>query len=198
MINKLVLLTGFFIVISFLFCPLLSSRFSLLNPKLFHHRLNPRSFYFFSNLGIKNVFFLRSTVSSFEDIDQLVLFRPLCKFVARVTRLREIVPTLRQAILTAQEVGNISWTPFLGFRKQPGVNVYPADDPFVSVKRHNSIFGYMFCNVVFSLNYMADLCFELEWVFAFTLSVQPDMTKPFFSIKSISLGRKQKKVQCWT
>ncbi|KAK6035245.1 thiamine pyrophosphate enzyme, TPP binding domain protein [Cooperia oncophora] len=36
-----------------------------------------------------------------QDIDQLVLFRPLCKFAARVERLRDIVPTLRQAIKAA-------------------------------------------------------------------------------------------------
>ncbi|KAK5984011.1 IlvB acetolactate synthase like [Trichostrongylus colubriformis] len=36
-----------------------------------------------------------------QDIDQLVLFRPLCKFAVRVERLRDIVPTLRQAIKAA-------------------------------------------------------------------------------------------------
>ncbi|EPB76992.1 thiamine pyrophosphate enzyme, TPP binding domain protein [Ancylostoma ceylanicum] len=36
-----------------------------------------------------------------QDIDQLVLFRPLCKYAARVERLRDIVPTLRQAIKAA-------------------------------------------------------------------------------------------------
>lgn len=36
-----------------------------------------------------------------QDIDQLVLFRPLCKFAARVERLRDIVPTLREAIKAA-------------------------------------------------------------------------------------------------
>ena len=37
-----------------------------------------------------------------QDIDQMVLFRPLCKFVARVTRLRDIAPTVRKAIHAAQ------------------------------------------------------------------------------------------------
>ncbi|ULT95869.1 hypothetical protein L3Y34_004497 [Caenorhabditis briggsae] len=37
-----------------------------------------------------------------QDIDQMVLFRPLCKYVARVERLRDIVPTLRQAIKAAK------------------------------------------------------------------------------------------------
>ncbi|CAJ0584858.1 unnamed protein product, partial [Mesorhabditis spiculigera] len=36
-----------------------------------------------------------------QDIDQMVLFRPLCKYAARVTRLRDIVPTLREAIRAA-------------------------------------------------------------------------------------------------
>ncbi|WKY06320.1 hypothetical protein Q1695_006486 [Nippostrongylus brasiliensis] len=36
-----------------------------------------------------------------QDIDQMVLFRPLCKFAARVERLRDIVPTLRQAMKVA-------------------------------------------------------------------------------------------------
>ncbi|GMT22045.1 hypothetical protein PFISCL1PPCAC_13342, partial [Pristionchus fissidentatus] len=38
-----------------------------------------------------------------QDIDQLVLFRPLCKYAARVTRLRDIVPTLREALKAAVE-----------------------------------------------------------------------------------------------
>uniref|UniRef100_A0AC34R198 2-hydroxyacyl-CoA lyase 2 n=1 Tax=Panagrolaimus sp. JU765 TaxID=591449 RepID=A0AC34R198_9BILA len=37
-----------------------------------------------------------------QDIDQIVLFRPLCKFVARVTKLRDIIPTVRKAINIAQ------------------------------------------------------------------------------------------------
>ncbi|KAJ1345520.1 hypothetical protein KIN20_000074 [Parelaphostrongylus tenuis] len=36
-----------------------------------------------------------------QDIDQLILLRPLCKYVARVERLRDIVPTVRQAIKAA-------------------------------------------------------------------------------------------------
>ncbi|KAE9556240.1 hypothetical protein FO519_000579 [Halicephalobus sp. NKZ332] len=37
-----------------------------------------------------------------QDIDQMVLFRPLCKFAARVTRLCDIVPTVKKAIHAAQ------------------------------------------------------------------------------------------------
>ncbi|CAI4224413.1 unnamed protein product [Auanema sp. JU1783] len=36
-----------------------------------------------------------------QDIDQMVLFRPLCKYAARVERLRDIVPIMRQAIQAA-------------------------------------------------------------------------------------------------
>uniref|UniRef100_A0A1I7XJS9 2-hydroxyacyl-CoA lyase 2 n=1 Tax=Heterorhabditis bacteriophora TaxID=37862 RepID=A0A1I7XJS9_HETBA len=38
-----------------------------------------------------------------QDINQLVLFRPLCKYTARVQRLRDIVPTLRNAIKVNRE-----------------------------------------------------------------------------------------------
>ena len=37
-----------------------------------------------------------------QDIDQGVLFRPLCKFTARITKVRDIVPTMREAIRVAQ------------------------------------------------------------------------------------------------
>uniref|UniRef100_A0A3Q2QTH3 2-hydroxyacyl-CoA lyase 2 n=1 Tax=Fundulus heteroclitus TaxID=8078 RepID=A0A3Q2QTH3_FUNHE len=37
-----------------------------------------------------------------QDIDQLSLFRPLCKFCASIRTVREIVPTLRKALAVAQ------------------------------------------------------------------------------------------------
>ena len=37
-----------------------------------------------------------------QDIDQVVLFKPLCKYVASVHRVRDIVPTIRKAIAAAQ------------------------------------------------------------------------------------------------
>uniref|UniRef100_A0A915DVR5 2-hydroxyacyl-CoA lyase 2 n=1 Tax=Ditylenchus dipsaci TaxID=166011 RepID=A0A915DVR5_9BILA len=37
-----------------------------------------------------------------QDIDQLVLLRPLCKYTARITQLKQIVPALRKAIKIAQ------------------------------------------------------------------------------------------------
>ena len=37
-----------------------------------------------------------------QDIDQMSLFKPLCKFTATVTRIRDIVPILKQALSEAQ------------------------------------------------------------------------------------------------
>lgn len=37
-----------------------------------------------------------------QAIDQLSLFRPLCKFCVSVRRVRDIVPTLRAAVAAAQ------------------------------------------------------------------------------------------------
>lgn len=37
-----------------------------------------------------------------QDIDQMVLFKPLCKYTASVSRVRDIVPTIREAIAAAQ------------------------------------------------------------------------------------------------
>ena len=39
---------------------------------------------------------------SLQDIDQLSLFKPICKFTASVQRVRDIVPTLRKALCIAQ------------------------------------------------------------------------------------------------
>lgn len=55
-----------------------------------------------------------------QDIDQLVLFRPLCKFAARVTRLRDIIPTVRTAIHESQ-----SGTPGPVFVEFPVDVLYP-------------------------------------------------------------------------
>uniref|UniRef100_A0A8R1HQW9 2-hydroxyacyl-CoA lyase 2 n=1 Tax=Caenorhabditis japonica TaxID=281687 RepID=A0A8R1HQW9_CAEJA len=57
-----------------------------------------------------------------QDIDQMVLFRPLCKYVARVERLRDIVPTLRQAIKAAK-----SGCPGPVFVEFPVDVLYPID-----------------------------------------------------------------------
>lgn len=37
-----------------------------------------------------------------QDIDQMSLFKPLCKFCASVRTVREIVPTVRKALAVAQ------------------------------------------------------------------------------------------------
>jgi acetolactate synthase-like protein len=36
-----------------------------------------------------------------QDIEQLALFRPLCKYTARINRVKEIIPTIREAIRAA-------------------------------------------------------------------------------------------------
>ncbi|CAD5226893.1 unnamed protein product [Bursaphelenchus xylophilus] len=55
-----------------------------------------------------------------QDIDQGVLFRPLCKYTARVTKLRDIAPTVRRAIQEAQ-----SGTPGPVFIEFPIDVLYP-------------------------------------------------------------------------
>lgn len=55
-----------------------------------------------------------------QDIDQLALFKPLCKFVATVQRVRDIVPTLKEAIRVAQ-----SGTPGPVFVELPIDALYP-------------------------------------------------------------------------
>lgn len=39
---------------------------------------------------------------SLQDIDQMALFKPLCKFSATVTRVRDIIPTIKKAIQAAR------------------------------------------------------------------------------------------------
>ena len=46
-----------------------------------------------------------------QDIDQMSLFKPLCKYCATVNTVREIVPTLRKAIQAAQS-GTPGWKRF--------------------------------------------------------------------------------------
>jgi acetolactate synthase-like protein len=55
-----------------------------------------------------------------QDIDQLALFRPLCKYVATIRRIRDIVPTLKEAIRVAQ-----SGTPGPVFVELPIDTLYP-------------------------------------------------------------------------
>ena len=55
-----------------------------------------------------------------QDIDQLSLFRPLCKYVATIHRVRDIVPEIKKAICIAQ-----SGTPGPVFVELPIDSLYP-------------------------------------------------------------------------
>ncbi|XP_015228170.1 PREDICTED: acetolactate synthase-like protein [Cyprinodon variegatus] len=55
-----------------------------------------------------------------QDIDQMSLFKPLCKFCASIRKVREIVPTLRKALAIAQ-----SGTPGPVFIEFPIDTLYP-------------------------------------------------------------------------
>lgn len=55
-----------------------------------------------------------------QDIDQMSLFKPLCKFCASIRTVREIVPTIRKALAIAQ-----SGTPGPVFIEFPIDTLYP-------------------------------------------------------------------------
>ncbi|XP_013399921.1 acetolactate synthase-like protein [Lingula anatina] len=55
-----------------------------------------------------------------QDIDQMSLFKPLCKFCATITKVRDIVPVLKEAIQVAQ-----SGTPGPVFVEFPIDTLYP-------------------------------------------------------------------------
>ena len=55
-----------------------------------------------------------------QAVDQIALFRPLCKFCASVRRVRDIIPTLRAAMAAAQ-----SGTPGLVIMELPLDVLYP-------------------------------------------------------------------------
>ncbi|XP_069132457.1 2-hydroxyacyl-CoA lyase 2-like isoform X1 [Argopecten irradians] len=55
-----------------------------------------------------------------QDIDQMSLFKPLCKYCATVTKIRDIVPTLQKALKIAQ-----SGTPGPVFVEFPIDSLYP-------------------------------------------------------------------------
>ena len=57
-----------------------------------------------------------------QDIDQMALFKPICKYTATVTRIRDIVPTLRTALCIAQ-----SGTPGPVFVEFPIDTLYPYE-----------------------------------------------------------------------
>ena len=51
---------------------------------------------------LKNFNFFLQGRGALQDIDQMSLFKPLCKFCATVTKVRDIAPTLRKALHAAQ------------------------------------------------------------------------------------------------
>lgn len=55
-----------------------------------------------------------------QDIDQMSLFKPLCKFCASIRTVREIIPTVRKAFAIAQ-----SGTPGPVFIEFPIDTLYP-------------------------------------------------------------------------
>lgn len=55
-----------------------------------------------------------------QDIDQMSLFKPLCKFCASIRTVREIIPTVRKALAIAQ-----SGTPGPVFIEFPIDTLYP-------------------------------------------------------------------------
>lgn len=57
-----------------------------------------------------------------QDIDQMALFKPICKFCATITKLSDIVPTLRKAFQIAQ-----SGVPGPVFIEFPIDTLYPYD-----------------------------------------------------------------------
>ena len=51
---------------------------------------------------LTNIQLLWQGRGALQDIDQMALFKPLCKYTATVTSVRDIAPTLRHAIKVAQ------------------------------------------------------------------------------------------------
>lgn len=58
-----------------------------------------------------------------QDIDQMSIFRPLCKFTATINRVRDIVPTLKKAFQMAS-----SGTPGPVFVEFPIDVLYPINE----------------------------------------------------------------------
>lgn len=67
-----------------------------------------------------SVFSVGQGRGALQDIDQMSLFKPLCKFCASVRTVREIVPTVRRALAAAQ-----SGTPGPVFIEFPIDTLYP-------------------------------------------------------------------------
>ena len=52
--------------------------------------------------GYTNFDYFCTGRGALQDIDQMSLFKPLCKFTATVTRVRDIVPIVKKALAEAQ------------------------------------------------------------------------------------------------
>jgi len=63
-----------------------------------------------------------------QDINQMDLFKPLCKFTATITRVRDIIPFLKQALVEAQ-----SGTPGPVFVEFPIDTLYPYQTVFKEI-----------------------------------------------------------------
>ena len=64
--------------------------------------------------------FFISGRGALQDIDQLSLLKPLCKFTATITRIADIIPTVKKALQAAQ-----SGTPGPVFIEFPIDVLYP-------------------------------------------------------------------------
>jgi len=87
-----------------------------------------------------------------QDIDQMALFKPICKFTATVSHVREIAPTLRKAIQIAR-----SGTPGPVFIEFPVDTLYP----YQLIRREAGIVekakGFQKIVNLYLENYMANL-----------------------------------------
>ncbi|KJH51766.1 thiamine pyrophosphate enzyme, TPP binding domain protein [Dictyocaulus viviparus] len=94
-----------------------------------------------------------------QDIDQLALFRSLCKYVARVQRLRDIVPTLRQAIKTA-----VSGCPGPVFVEFPVDVLYPYQLVVKEIGFYTKPIGFVQRALNYYLRYHVSRQFSAAWI----------------------------------
>ena len=68
------------------------------------HVVNPKCIYYQISelLHFVHLNIFTQGRGALQDIDQMVLFKPLCKFCATIRKVRDIVPTIRNAIAIAQ------------------------------------------------------------------------------------------------
>ena len=116
-----------------------------------------------------------------QDIDQLALFKPLCKYVATVSRIRDITPTLKEAIRVAQ-----SGTPGPVFVELPIDSLYPYSLVMKEIVASDKPAKTLTMKLVrlYLSNYVNQL-FAGAWE-----SVDPSPLKVTFPIASSGLVRK--------